>query len=105
MLFRSYGSNEFDFTTLSCEGRAYKALFATAIAIHRKEYDTISKQVKDTLDRIKKVKRITPALREEIRVLKISVDAQIISVAGEFQTHCKFVQPSILPCIPYIAII
>jgi hypothetical protein len=67
----------------SHELRAYKALLSTASAIHRKEYDSICLRVTNALGRFKIAKQITPELREEIRVLKIGVDAQCISVAGD----------------------
>jgi pyruvate/oxaloacetate carboxyltransferase len=67
----------------SHELKAYKALLSTASAIHRKEYDSICLRVTNALNKIKIAKKITPELREEIRVLKIGVDAQCISVAGE----------------------
>jgi hypothetical protein len=68
----------------SHELRAYKALLSTASAIHRKEYDSICLRVTNALGRFKIAKQITPELREEIRVLKIGVDAQCISVAGDW---------------------
>lgn len=67
----------------SNELKAYKALLSTASAIHRKEYDSICLRVTNALSKIKIAKQITPELREEIRMLKIGVDAQYISVAGD----------------------
>lgn len=71
-----------DTPPLTHELKAYRALLSTASAIHRREFHHISLKVSKAMVKIKEAARITPELREEIRLLKIGVDAQCISVAG-----------------------
>ena len=62
------------------EIRAYKALFLTIIAIHQQEYNTICKKVDKALKKFGSVNKITSEIREIIRVLKNTVEAQEIKV-------------------------
>ena len=62
------------------EIRAYKALFLTIIAIHQQEYNSICKKVDKALKKFAAVNKITSEIRETIRVLKNSVEAQEIKV-------------------------
>ena len=62
------------------EIRAYKALFLTIIAIHQQEYNSICKKVDKALKKFGAVNKITSEIRETIRVLKNTVEAQEIKV-------------------------
>lgn len=65
---------------LAPEIRAYKALFLTIIAIHQQEYSSICRNVDKSLKQFRSSNKITSAVREKIRVLKNTVEAQKIKV-------------------------
>jgi len=69
-----------DSGVLPPEIRAYKALFLTIIAIHQQEYSSICKKVDKALKRFRSTNKITSEIRESIRVLKNTVEAQEIKV-------------------------
>ena len=69
-----------DSGVLPPEIRAYKALFLTIIAIHQQEYSSICKKVDKALKRFRSTNKITLEIRESIRVLKNTVEAQEIKV-------------------------
>jgi hypothetical protein len=65
---------------MSNEYRAYKAILATALALHTQEYVNVCSKLDKVLGRFKSLKTITIELQERIRIIKNKVSSQTVKI-------------------------